>query len=232
MLISKSFIIKGSREKEILLDISFNRNNFKKQIVIFSHGFKGFKDWGPFNEMAKCFANENLFFIKFNFSHNGTSIKDPYNFVDLESFGNNNFSLELDDLNYIINWIINNDSFTNEIDINKINLLGHSRGGAISILKAAEDSRIKKVISWASPSDFTNRMDDSKISLWKEKGVAYVFNSRTNQNMPMYYQFYEDCIKNSKRIDIKNACINLNVSHLVVHGTDDSTVSISDAYDF
>ena len=198
MLISKSFIIKGSRDKEILLDISFTRNNFKKQIVIFSHGFKGFKDWGPFNEMAKSFANENLFFIKFNFSHNGTSVEDPYNFVDLESFGKNNFSLELDDLNYIINWIINNDSFTNEIDINKINLLGHSRGGAISILKAAEDSRIKKVISWASPSDFTNRMDDSKISLWKEKGVAYVFNSRTNQNMPMYYQFYEDCIKNSK----------------------------------
>ena len=106
MLISKSFIIKGSRDKEILLDISFTRNNFKKQIVIFSHGFKGFKDWGPFNEMAKSFANENLFFIKFNFSHNGTSIEDPYNFVDLESFGNNNFSLELDDLNYIINWIV------------------------------------------------------------------------------------------------------------------------------
>ena len=32
--------------------------------------------------------------------------------------------------------------------------------------------------------------------------------------------------------DIKNACINLKVSHLVVHGSDDPTVSISDAYDF
>ena len=60
MLISKSFIIKGSRDKEILLDISFTRNNFKKQIVIFSHGFKGFKDWGPFNELANYFALHGL----------------------------------------------------------------------------------------------------------------------------------------------------------------------------
>ena len=232
MLKTKSFIIKGSREKEILLDVTFNNNSVKKQVVIFSHGFKGFKDWGPFNKMAKSFANENFFFLKFNFSHNGTSIGDPCNFNDLESFGNNNFSIELDDLNLVINWIIHNKSFANEIDINNINLLGHSRGGAISILKASEDNRINKIISWASPSDFANRMDDSKISLWKEKGVAYVFNSRTNQNMPMYYQFYEDCIKNSKRIDIKIACKNLNIPHLVIHGTDDPTVSINDANDF
>mgnify|MGYP003967229777 FL=1 len=232
MLTTKSFIIKGSLKKEILLDVTFNNNSLKKQLIIFSHGFKGFKDWGPFNTMAKSFANENFFFLKFNFSHNGTSVDDPCNFIDLESFGNNNFSLELDDLNLVIDWIINNDSFTNEININKINLLGHSRGGAISVLKAAEDNRIKKIISWASPSDFTNRLDNSKISLWKEKGVAYVFNSRTNQNMPMYYQFYEDCIKNSKRIDIKIACKNLNIPHLVIHGTDDPTVSINDANDF
>ena len=232
MLTTKSFIIKGSLEKEILLDVTFNNNSVKKQVVIFSHGFKGFKDWGPFNKMAKSFANENFFFLKFNFSHNGTSIDDPCNFNDLVSFGNNNFSIELDDLNLVIDWIINNKSFAKEIDINNINLLGHSRGGAISILKASEDNRINKVISWAAPSDFTNRMDDSKISLWKEKGVAYVFNSRTNQNMPMYYQFYEDCIKNSKRIDIKIACKNLNIPHLVIHGTDDPTVSISDAHDF
>ena len=52
-------------------------------------------------------------------------------------------------------------------------------------------------------------MDDSKISLWKEKGVAYVFNSRTNQNMPMYYQFYEDCIKNKFSL-AKDFAISLN----------------------
>lgn len=232
MITKESFIIDGSRSKKILIDINFNHNFKNKPIVIFSHGFKGFKDWGPFNKMAENFAEKNFFFIKFNFSYNGTSIENPNDFVDLDAFGNNNFSIELDDLNLVINWINDNSKFINEIDTNNINLLGHSRGGAISILKSNEDSRINKVISWASPSNFINRMDESKLDTWKKSGVAYIFNSRTNQNMPLFYQFYQDCITNKKRIDIENACSNLTVPHLAIHGTEDPTVDIKDVNDF
>lgn len=232
MITKESLIINGSRSKKILIDVNFNQNFKKKPIVIFSHGFKGFKDWGPFNKMAEKFAEKKFFFIKFNFSYNGTSIENPNDFVDLDAFGNNNFSIELDDLNLVINWINDNSKFSNEIDTNNINLLGHSRGGAISILKSNEDSRINKVISWASPSNFINRMDKSKLDTWKKSGVAYIFNSRTNQNMPLFYQFYEDCISNKKRIDIENACKNLTLPHLAIHGTKDPTVDIKDVNDF
>ena len=231
MISKKSFVINGSREKEILLDISYLENQSPKSIVIFSHGFKGFKDWGPFNQMANSFAESNFFFIKFNYSYNGTSIQEPCEFVDLDAFGNNNFSTELDDLKLIIDWIYSN-KFQNELDLNQINLVGHSRGGAISILKANEDDRINKVVSWAAPSNFIKRMDESKLDIWKNEGVAYIFNSRTNQNMPLYYQFYEDCLKNKKRINIENACRNLSIPHLAIHGSDDPTVLIEDVYDF
>ena len=231
MISKKSFVINGSREKEILLDISYLENQSPKSIVIFSHGFKGFKDWGPFNQMANSFAESNFFFIKFNYSYNGTSIQEPCEFVDLDAFGNNNFSTELDDLKLIIDWIYSN-KFQNELDLNQINLVGHSRGGAISILKANEDDRINKVVSWAAPSNFIKRMDESKLDIWKNEGVAYIFNSRTNQNMPLYYQFYEDCLKNKERINIKNACRNLSIPHLAIHGSDDPTVLIEDVYDF
>ena len=231
MISKKSFVINGSREKEILLDISYLENQSPKSIVIFSHGFKGFKDWGPFNQMANSFAESNFFFIKFNYSYNGTSIQEPCEFVDLDAFGNNNFSTELDDLKLIINWVYSN-KFQNELDLNQINLVGHSRGGAISILKANEDDRINKVVSWAAPSNFIKRMDESKLDIWKNEGVAYIFNSRTNQNMPLYYQFYEDCLKNKKRINIENACRNLSIPHLAIHGSDDPTVLIEDVYDF
>ena len=230
MIFRESLLINGSKDKKILLDIFFKKNNSKKNVVLFSHGFKGFKDWGPFNQMAEFFANNNFFFIKFNFSYNGTSIDNPVEFVDLNAFGNNNFSLELDDLNLVIDWIFNN-KYNNEINIDNINLLGHSRGGAISILKASEDKRVNKVISWASPSNFIKRMDKSKLDIWKSEGVAYIFNSRTNQNMPLYYQFYEDCIKNSERIDIENACRNIKIPHLAIHGSDDPTVLVDEVYD-
>ena len=95
MISKKSFVINGSREKEILLDISYLENQSLKSIVVFSHGFKGFKDWGPFNQMASSFAENNFFFIKFNYSYNGTSIQKPCEFVDLDAFGNNNFSTSI-----------------------------------------------------------------------------------------------------------------------------------------
>ena len=174
MIKKDSFIISGSQENKILLDVYFKNNSTKKDVVIFSHGFKGFKDWGPFNNMAKSFALEGFFFIKFNFSYNGTSLSNPTEFVDLNSFGNNNFSIELDDLNNVLNWIISNTDFNQQINKNRINLFGHSRGGGISILKANEDIRINKVVSWASPSNFIKRMDESKLDTWKNEGVAEI----------------------------------------------------------
>lgn len=224
------FIIEGSSNKPLLVDISFERNNLPKKIVVFSHGFKGFKDWGPFNKIAEYFANHNIFFLKFNFSHNGTSPKYPLDFNDMSAFGNNNFCKELDDLSYIISWLSSNKKFRNEIDIDDLHLFGHSRGGAISILKSLENDKIKSVVSWASPSDLLKKLPtDDKLLKWKETNIAYVYNGRTKQNMPMYYQFYENCINNFKRLDIEYVIKNMKIPHLIVHGSEDPTVSINDA---
>ncbi|MDB9895656.1 prolyl oligopeptidase family serine peptidase [Flavobacteriales bacterium] len=229
MITRKSIIISGSKKNDILIDIKFKKNNLKKKVVIFSHGFKGFKDWGPFNNISETFANNNFVFVKFNFSYNGTTINHPIDFNDLKSFAENNFSIELDDLNEVINWVITNDELIDNIDINSISLFGHSRGGAISILKTQEDSRINKVVSWASPCDFTNIMDEKKIKAWKDNGFVYVYNSRTNQNMPLNYQFYEDSLKNIDRINIKNSVINIKIPILIIHGDNDTSVSVDSA---
>ena len=215
--------IDGSDNRPILIDTTFNQNNVRRKVVVFSHGFKGFKDWGPFNKVATQFAKNDFTFVKFNFSHNGTTIENPIDFVDLDSFGNNNFCKELDDLGFVLDWVEEN------LKPKEISLFGHSRGGGISMLKTAEDKRINKVISWASPSDFTSRMLKEKIAVWKEKGVAYIYNGRTKQNMPMYYQFYENCIANRYRINIKRAVEDMQIPQLIIHGSDDPTVKIEEA---
>lgn len=225
-------IINGSLDKPIPIDVSFKDNNIPKDVVIFCHGFKGFKDWGPFNDIATRFAENDMFFIKFNFSFNGTTINNPTEFDDLKAFGNNNFTTELNDLDKVINWLSNNNTIDNNINHNKISLFGHSRGGGISILKANEDTRIYKLVSWASPSNFLNRLPKmAKLETWKNAGVAYIYNGRTKQNMPMYYQFYLDCQSNLLRLNIENAVKNINIPFLIVHGTNDTTVDISNAYD-
>ena len=215
--------IDGSDNRPILIDITYKENKKCKKVVIFSHGFKGFKDWGAFNQIAKTFAQNDFIFVKFNFSHNGTTTADTMNFVDLEAFGKNNFCKELNDLGFVLDWVEKN--FINV----EIYLLGHSRGGGISMLKTAEDNRISKVVSWASPSDFTNRMPEERIAIWKEKGVAFIYNGRTKQNMPLYFQFYESSKENKDRIDIKKAVGKMNIPQLIVHGSDDPTVKLLEA---
>ena len=225
-----NIVIEGSAGKPILIDATFKANAQAKQVVVFCHGFKGFKDWGPFNKIATYFAEKDIVFVKFNFSYNGTTTNDPINFGDLKAFGNNNFCKELNDLSLVLDWIENCQELKGEIDASKISLFGHSRGGSIAMLKSAEDIRVKKVISWASPSNFLDRLPEKeKLAKWKELGVAYIYNGRTKQNMPMYFQFYENCIKFAKRLNIKNAVSKMSVPHLLVHGSDDPTVLLSEA---
>ena len=59
--------------------------------------------------------------------------------------------------------------------------------------------------------------------------MAYIFNGRTKQNMPMYFQFYENCKANSKRLNIQDAVTKMRIPHLVVHGSEDPTVLLTDA---
>ena len=58
----KTFVILSQRNKNINLDINFTKNN-NNPLVIFSHGFKGFKDWGPFNFISDKFVKSGLNFL-------------------------------------------------------------------------------------------------------------------------------------------------------------------------
>jgi pimeloyl-ACP methyl ester carboxylesterase len=230
MKLLKNISVEGKHNKPIVTDVFYNETHQPKKVIIFCHGYKGFKDWGAWNLMAEAFANAGFFFIKFNFSHNGGTVENPIDFPDLEAFGNNNYTKELDDLETIIDWVSTNSSFTNEVDLKEVSLIGHSRAGGIVLLKSNEDTRIKNVITLAGVCDFEKRTATvGDLEQWKKEGVKYVLNGRTKQNMPHFYQFYEDFIQHKERLDIKKATENLKIPHLIIHGDDDTSVLISEA---
>lgn len=230
MLNRKNQVLQGKHKRSILYDIYIEEKAIKAPLVIFCHGYKGFKDWGYWDLVAKAFARNGICFVKFNFSHNGGTVEQPIDFPDLEAFATNNFSIELDDLKVMIDHCVSdNFLYHTSIDPQNLSLIGHSRGGGIVYIKAAEDPRVKKVISWASVSDFESRFADEKArAYWKENGVIYVENSRTKQQLPHYYQFYVDFVKNKERLTIKSAVHKLKIPNLVIHGTDDPTVLLSE----
>ena len=181
MIIKHSYTISGKHEKPILIDTTQMANSADLPIIIFCHGYKGFKDWGAWDLMANAFAKLGFLLVKFNFSHNGGTLEQPIDFPDLEAFGHNNYTIELDDLECIIDWVCKTYTLK-QANTNHITLLGHSRGGGIACIKAEEDNRIKCLISLAGVSNFGKRTSTiGDLEQWKTDGVKYVINGRTKQ---------------------------------------------------
>ncbi|TYA60154.1 alpha/beta hydrolase family protein [Formosa maritima] len=227
----RNLILYRETQKPIVWDANYNETGEPKTLVIFCHGYKGFKDWGSWDLVADYFKKENFFFVKFNFSHNGGTVEDPIDFPDLDAFSENNYTKELQDLEDILNYLLSDDNpFKNEININHIVLIGHSRGGGIATIYASEDSRITDLITWASVCDFAKRTTTiGNLDQWKKDGVKYVLNGRTKQQLPHKYQFYEDFKVNETRLNIELATKKLKIPHLIVHGDSDSSVSYDEA---
>ena len=186
-------------------------------------GLKVSKTAGHFNHIADYFAKNGFAVLKMNFSHNGTTPDALLDFDDLEAFGNNNFSTELNDLDDILNEVEKFD-FINQ---SQIYLIGHSKGGATAIIKSFEDERIKRTATLASviklKGRYANELED-----WKKGGVLYIHNSRTNQEMPLYYQLAEDVLNNIERFDIPELLKKYNKPLLLIHGAKDETVKLEE----
>ena len=235
MYIIKNTILSGAAGKPIALDIFYTDALTAKPVVVYAHGFNGFKDWGNADIIAVQFAAAGYVFVKFNFSHNGTTPEHLQDFVDLEAFGNNNYTKQLYDLNAVIDWVCDlNNIHQKAINKNSIYLIGHSMGGGIATLHAAKDTRIKKLITWAGISEcktpWTN-WSEQKLQEWKRTGVEYYLNGRTKQNMPLYYQLHQDYLDNASVLNIETAMRSLTIPILICHGILDTSVPIEKAYD-
>ena len=215
--IERNNIIQGSRELPIVLDF-FVPKTFSK-IIVFCHGYKGFKDWGAFNLMAQWFAAQGIAFCKFNFSHNGGTPEEPIDFPDLDAFSKNTYSLELADLDVVITHVHHKFNCIKP----QVFAMGHSRGGGITLLQASKDKRLSGAITLAAVSDFSNRFTFD-IEKWKQDGVAFVENGRTHQLMPHKYSFYEDFVANRADLDIPENLKDCTIPLCVIHGTKDVVV--------
>ncbi len=220
--------IKGSDNKKITLDITLPVSKVKTPVVIFCHGFKGFKDWGHFNWVAGEFAQQGLAFLKFNFSHNGIAENNLNELSDLKAFAENNYIKELKDLGLVIDHV-EKEAEQYKIDKSEIYLIGHSRGGGIALLKASDDKRVKKLALWASLSEFESFFRPETIEEWNKAGVVYAVNKRTGQQLPLNKQFYDNYLENKDRLDIRKAAKIMSTPLLIIHGDQDESVPVSHA---
>lgn len=192
-----------------------------RSAILVVHGFKGFKDWGFFPHTCRHLAAAGHSVVSFNMSHNGVG-EDLQTFSELDRFGANTLSLELDEIGWMLDQVLGRDLLPRRPE--RVGLLGHSRGGGQAILAAGEHRRVEALATWAAVADFDRWNDETKAE-WRSEGRVWILNSRTGQQMPLDLTLLEDFEANRERLDIPSVAAALELPWLVVHGTDDLTVS-------
>ena len=219
-LIMKNQLYTGAQGKEQLFDLLIP-SGFSGKMVLFVHGFMGFKDWGCWNIIMDRFVSEGIGFCKFNITHNGTSIDQPLEFTNPDAFGENSYFKELLDINAMIEVVE-----SNVPEMKELFLMGHSRGGGMVVL-AGRNSSVTGIVSLAGISNIEGRFPEGEeLDNWKEEGVRYVHNSRTGQDLPLYYVQFEEFLQHKNELNIEQACRDLKKPLLLIHGDQDVSVSI------
>ncbi len=193
--------------------------------VVICHGFKGFKDWGFFPEVATELAGSGYIAISFNFSGSGIG-PGLFEFTDPERFEQATLSGDVDDLKCVLDTAAR--GALPGPRPRRLGLLGHSRGGAVSLLVAAGDPRVACLVTWAAVSHF-DRWDEETRRAWREQGVLDVVNARTGQVFKLSTAILDDIEAHQDgRLSLERAARELSAPHLIVHGAADESVPVTE----
>lgn len=229
-IFQEEVVIPGSSGLPITLDVTFNPNLRNMPVVLFCHGFKGFKDWGPWNLVASNFAEHGVFFVKMNFSHNGVSVDDLTDITDAQAFGKNTLSQELRDLELVIDWLSgDNEIYRHYMDQDDLTLIGHSRGAATCMIATLENERISRLVSWAGAFNLRKFAELLNDETWKHQGYVEVINGRNGQTYQIDYGFRKDFLDHEERFDLTKRLATFDQNFLMIHGTTDDVAPISNA---
>lgn len=190
--------------------------------IIYAHGFKGYKDWGYIPYVGEYFARHGMTFIAFNFSHNGIGA-DMHSFTELDKFAKNTFSLEVEELMEIVEMCAHSD-FLGAFLKKKIGLIGHSRGGGISILTARHEDDVTALATWSSVSSFDG-LDKKTRARWRKDGYEAFRHVPSGTILKMGLDMLNDIERNARgRLNVSEAAANLKKPFLILHGEKDDVV--------
>ncbi|MFZ4621791.1 MAG: alpha/beta hydrolase [Bacteroidota bacterium] len=231
-IVERQFSLNTSNGVPLRGDIRWSKElaesgNERLPIILVCHGFKAFKDWGPFPEIGRKFAQNGFVSIVFNFSHNGIG-EEPRKFVEHEKFAENTFTIEIDDIKTVLNAVKDLTVGAEAADTTNIFLIGHSRGGAVSIIAAKEDERVRGVIAWSTISRFNRYTDDQK-KRWREKGYIQLHSVSEHSLFRISTALLDDIENNAERLDILKNVESLKKPLLIIHGTADIPAKIEEA---
>ena len=185
------------------LDYTFHAGDKSSQhIVVLGHGVTGNKDRPFLVELADNLSNAGIPTIRFSFSGNGNSDGE---------FTQSTISKEIGDLASVL------DVLDNHI----ICYVGHSMGGAVGVLSASQDNRIKLLVSLAGMVETKAFAQREFGDVTPDKGFMW-----DEPTCPLSQAYMDDLTQINTVVDCASK---ISVPWLLVHGTEDDVVLIEDS---
>jgi dienelactone hydrolase len=182
-------------------------------VVIFVHGFVGNRigENRLFVRAARRFAEEGYLALRFDLIGCGESVGE-YGETGLQSF--------VEQTRNVIDYVTSLDF----IDLNRVILIGHSLGGATSVLTTAQDKRVKKLVLWAPVghpySDIVKIVGNETFEEIYKNGVAsylgYDLTRGFFESLAIEHPFQE--------------ALKINSDVFLIHGTADIEVPVDYTY--
>ncbi|MFN7960478.1 MAG: alpha/beta fold hydrolase [Thermoanaerobaculia bacterium] len=205
--------------------VDFAEEAGPRPVVVICHGFKGFQEWGFFPPLAELLAERGFTVVRFNLSGSGMKPGDEL-VTDPQAFHDNTYGRELEDLLAILQALQGGEIARGRVDLGRLGLFGHSRGGGASILAAASEAwlgRVRALVTWAAISHI-DRVDAEQLAMWKRTGALPVANARTGQQLSLGPGLLAEMEAPPAHLDILGAASRLEAPWLIVHGEEDESV--------
>ena len=195
--------------------------------VVVCHGFKGFARWGFFPALAELLAARGLAVVRFNFRGSGMGL-DEDRVGDLRAFRADSYLAELGELRSLLDRL---DAVApGALDLDRLALLGHSRGGAIALLAAAAPpwrDRLRALVTWNAIAR-CDRWSAEEKARWRSAGALPVVNARTGQELALGPRLLDEVEAHEAELDLAAAAARRICPWLLLHGTDDESVPFAE----
>ena len=214
-----SLPVDQDRQLEGLVHSSSRRG--PRPTVVVCHGFKGFMEWGFFPVLTELLCKRDFTVVRFNFSGNGMRPGDEL-VTDLEAFRTATFSQDLEDLLALLS-ALGETVAPGLVDIQRVGLFGHSRGGGTAVLAAAHPDRAGRLgalVTWSAVSTF-DRLGDGEKLAWRQKGSTPMVNARTGQELSLDRIVLDDLEARRDELDIVAGANRRLAPWLLIHGEED-----------
>lgn len=185
------------------LEFSLHTGNASsKHIVVIGHGVTGNKDRPFLVALAEGLADAGFNALRFSFAGNGESDG---------KFAECTVTKEVGDLGSVLDALAGHE----------ICYVGHSMGGAVGVIRASQDDRIKQLVSLAGMVDTKKFAKTEFAGEEPDKGCMW-----EDETCPLSSAFMDDLCGIGTLVE-RGA--DIGVPWLLVHGTEDDVVLFRDS---